>query len=87
AAGGLAAAAQAGISVPDQLSIAGFDDSSLANVVWPPLTTVRQPVSEMAALAVRHLVSAREDEQVAPYDTLAHVIVTRGSTSRSSDAD
>lgn len=45
-------ASRQGIAVPSQLSIAGFDDSPAAHVVWPPLTTVRQPVAEMAAAAV-----------------------------------
>ena len=37
---------------PEELSIAGFDDSVIATVVWPQLTTVRQPIKEMAAAAV-----------------------------------
>ena len=52
AAGVIAAAHKAGIAVPDDLSIAGFDDSVIATVVWPQLTTVRQPIKEMAAAAV-----------------------------------
>ena len=52
AAGVIAAAHKSGISVPDELSIAGFDDSVIATVVWPQLTTVRQPIKEMAAAAV-----------------------------------
>ena len=52
AAGIIAAAHKAGIAVPDDLSIAGFDDSVIATVVWPQLTTVRQPIKEMAAAAV-----------------------------------
>ena len=52
AAGVIAAAHKSGISVPEELSIAGFDDSVIATVVWPQLTTVRQPIKEMAAAAV-----------------------------------
>jgi len=52
AAGVIAAAHKSGISVPEELSIAGFDDSVIATVVWPQLTTVRQPIQEMAAAAV-----------------------------------
>nr|WP_184087062.1 LacI family DNA-binding transcriptional regulator [Sphingomonas xinjiangensis] len=48
AAGALAMAHERDIAVPDQLSIAGFDDSDLAKAVWPPLTTLRQPVRELA---------------------------------------
>ena len=52
AAGVLAAAARMGLSVPSDLSIVGFDDSPIASTIWPGLTTVMQPVSEMAAKAV-----------------------------------
>ena len=52
AAGVIAAAHKAGVSVPTELSIAGFDDSVIATVVWPQLTTVRQPIKDMAAAAV-----------------------------------
>ena len=52
AAGVIAAAHKSGISVPDELSIAGFDDSVIATVVWPQLTTVRQPIK---AVSYTHL--------------------------------
>ena len=44
-------AARMGLSVPKDLSVAGFDDNPAAKVVWPQLTTVRQPIAEMAAAA------------------------------------
>lgn len=40
------------IHVPEELSIAGFDDNPIAMTVWPGLTTVHQPIAEMAATAV-----------------------------------
>lgn len=54
----MAAAANAvahglGLSVPADLSIAGFDDTSVATTVWPELTTIHQPIADMAASAVR----------------------------------
>ena len=48
AAGVLVAAHERGISVPSDLSVAGFDDTELASIVWPKLTTVHQPVYEMS---------------------------------------
>jgi LacI family transcriptional regulator len=42
-----------GVSVPDQLSVVGFDDLPGARWASPPLTTVRQPLREMGALAAR----------------------------------
>jgi LacI family transcriptional regulator len=44
------------IEVPGQLSVAGFDDTPLSQYVWPSLTTVRQPVSDMARLATLQLI-------------------------------
>jgi LacI family transcriptional regulator len=54
--GVLAAAQRLGLQVPQDLSIVGFDDSPAASLVWPALTTVRQPVGAMAAAAVEMLV-------------------------------
>ncbi|MEU8659349.1 LacI family DNA-binding transcriptional regulator [Actinoplanes philippinensis] len=47
------AARRRGVSVPDQLSVVGFDDLPGARWAAPPLTTVRQPLREMGALATR----------------------------------
>lgn len=56
AAATLAVAHRRGLEVPADLSVAGFDDTPLATTVWPELTTVRQPIAEMAREAVRLLV-------------------------------
>lgn len=50
--GALRAARQLGIAVPEQLSVVGFDDIPWASIVTPALTTVHQPVAEMAATAL-----------------------------------
>jgi len=55
--GVLMVAARLGLSVPDQLSVVGFDDSTAAKIFWPPLTTVRQPVVDMAYAAADLLLS------------------------------
>jgi LacI family transcriptional regulator len=52
AAGIAAAAAARGLSVPKDLAVAGFDDTRVARMTRPPLTTVRVPMSEMGAQAV-----------------------------------
>ena len=57
--GCLAAAAEAGLMVPGEISVAGFDDSPSARFSRPQLTTVRQPVVEMASLATRLLISGQ----------------------------
>ena len=53
--GVLSAAHEMGFDVPGELSVAGFDDTPLARHAWPPLTTVRQPIAEVARLATDEL--------------------------------
>lgn len=55
AAGAIAVAHGLGIRVPEQLSVVGFDDAPIAQVVWPSLTTVRQPIDLMADAAAEIL--------------------------------
>jgi LacI family transcriptional regulator len=54
--GVIAAAARMGIKAPGALSVAGFDDTPAACMVWPQLTTVRQPIEAMAAAAADLLI-------------------------------
>jgi DNA-binding LacI/PurR family transcriptional regulator len=49
---------EAGIRIPEDVAVVGFDDSSAALACSPPLTTVRQPVEEMAAEMARLLLRA-----------------------------
>lgn len=57
AAAAITIAHRRGLEVPGALSVCGFDDTALAVSVWPELTTVRQPTTEMARGAVRLLVA------------------------------
>ncbi|WP_286279310.1 LacI family DNA-binding transcriptional regulator [Naasia aerilata] len=52
-----------GLSVPDDLSVIGFDDVPEASRMNPPLTTIRQPMQTIGATAVRLLVSLLDGEQ------------------------
>ena len=56
AAGVLQAAWERGIGCPAELSVVGFDDVPLARKVNPPLTTVRQPIYDIASKAMFMLV-------------------------------
>lgn len=51
AAGALRALRDAGMRVPDDVSVVGYDDTLLAHYLYPPLTTVRQPLLEMGQAA------------------------------------
>lgn len=56
AAAAVAVAHRLGLDVPGDLTVTGFDDTALATTIWPELTTVRQPIAEMAREAVQSLV-------------------------------
>ncbi|GLP95908.1 LacI family DNA-binding transcriptional regulator [Paraferrimonas sedimenticola] len=54
------------IKVPDELSVVGYDDTHIAQALWPPLTTVRQPIAEMANRAVELLSSGQVSKERKP---------------------
>ncbi len=55
AAGALLAAHRLGLDIPGEISITGFDDTPVSEIVWPPLTTIHQPIRKLGASAVKHL--------------------------------
>lgn len=69
-----------GISVPDQMKIVGFDDVALAQLTTPQLTTIHQPIKEMAQIAVGLLVDAAEGNLVAQQTVLPVQLMERGTT-------
>ena len=75
-----------GLHVPDDLSVVGFDDIPMAAWVAPPLTTMRQPLADMAALGVRLLIGA-ETQNLSHRMELATGLVVRASTAPPGDAD
>lgn len=62
AAGAIAAIFESGLQVPQDISVAGFDNIPLAEQIWPPLTTVEQPIFEMAERATIHLIKMLNGE-------------------------
>ena len=79
AVGALVAAREAGLDVPGQLSIVGFDDSAVARTTWPQITTIRQPVFEMAAAAADMVITALEDGVVPADRVHPHELIVRSS--------
>ncbi len=79
AAGVLHVARQRGLDVPADLSIVGFDDTSLAAHIWPPLTTVRWPVATMARSAALKLVGGMEGEAVEEPSLFLSSLIRRAS--------
>ncbi|MFE7404563.1 LacI family DNA-binding transcriptional regulator [Isoptericola sp. NPDC057559] len=79
------AAAAAGLRVPEDVSIVGFDDLPESEWVRPGLTSVRQPIAQMGAAALRMLLRLGEEDPAAPTgdaprEELATTLVVRGST-------
>ena len=79
--GAIRAARRRGFSVPGDLSVIGFDDSTYMSVVEAPLTTIRQPVRAMAAAAVE-LLETQINGQAVPTEELLlePQLIVRGST-------
>ena len=80
AVGAMSAARELGFDVPADLTVVGFDDSEISRVVWPRLTTVRQPVVEMAKTAADMLLRHLAGEDPGPVVTHAHHLVERLTT-------
>lgn len=81
------AASELGLSIPDDLSIVGFDDVPEAGWAQPRLTTVHQPIHDMGAAALRMLLRLQQDPGVlgdasAPRVELATHLVVRESTAK-----
>ena len=74
-----------GIPMPDGLSLVGFDDTPLAERVFPPLTAVHQPIGDIARRASELLIKAmrRSGGRSHPCDVIVdHIVVERSSTRR-----
>ncbi len=79
--GALLAALRLGISVPQQVAVAGFNDLTGSDQMLPPLTTVRTPRSEVGHAAARMLLSLMAGETVDPSCVdLGYELVVRAST-------
>lgn len=79
AAGALSKARDMGLSVPDDVSITGFDDIEMASFLHPPLTTVHVPHREMGNIAAQELIAMIEQDRPAGRRQLDVSITMRGS--------
>jgi LacI family sucrose operon transcriptional repressor len=68
------------IKIPTQIKVVGFDDVNIASLTTPRITTIHQPVKEMAKIAVELLISASEGNIVPNRSTLPVSLVKREST-------
>ena len=79
--GVIEAARARGLRVPEDLSVVGFDDTHVAQLASPPLTTVRQPLQEMGGVALRTAIRLAAGEKLESHHVeLATALVVRRST-------
>ena len=81
AAGAMLALHRAGLEIPSAISITGFDDTPMSEIIWPPLTTIRQPIQDLAERAIHRLFELKSDPDTAPlFDVVPHGLIVREST-------
>jgi LacI family transcriptional regulator len=78
--------AQLGFKVPEDVSIAGFDDSWIAQSVWPALTTIHQPITEMGYAAAVRLIARSGDVDESAVPRIETRLIVRGSTAPPKEA-
>jgi LacI family transcriptional regulator len=75
------AAREAGVAMPSELSVAGFDDSDLASMISPALTTIRRPLRDMAQTATEQLLTMINQRQLSlPSQVVGLSLIRRQST-------
>nr|WP_298122542.1 LacI family DNA-binding transcriptional regulator [uncultured Pseudoxanthomonas sp.] len=80
AAGVIRAACERGLAVPRDISVCGFDDTPIARHIYPALTTVRQPTSEMGRLATLQLLARIRSAEAGSMVHVEHEVLFREST-------
>ena len=77
---GLGVAQRMGFVVPDDVSIIGWDDSLISQVVHPPLTAITRDIEAYGVAVARHLLATIEGDVSGDVETEAGALTTRGST-------
>ncbi len=79
--GALSAFREAGLRVPEDIALVGFDDIPIARFLTPPLTTVRVEIAELGRRAVGHVISALENggDGAGKRDVIKTTLVVRES--------
>jgi LacI family transcriptional regulator len=86
AAATVAIAHRRGIDVPGDLSVCGFDDTAIAETLWPELTTIHQPIEEMSRTAVDHLLAKIRARRDGTREARRHIVLEHTLVRRNSDA-
>jgi LacI family transcriptional regulator len=81
AAGALLAIHKLGLEIPRDISVVGFDDTPVSQIVWPPLTTVHQPLKLIGQRAVDLIMESLEGDRPPTHEVVEFSLVARESTS------
>jgi LacI family transcriptional regulator len=86
--GGMQAIAEAGLAVPDEIAVVGFDDVNWATALRPPLSVVTQPTYEIGQVAAEMLLRRIGGEDFAPRQVVLKAkLVRRGSSLRQGEPE
>ena len=80
AVGGMMACREAGVRIPDDISITGVDNTDLGATQTPPLTSIRTPIVEIGRAAAEQVIARLEGRPYVAFQTFPFELVTRGST-------
>ncbi len=83
AAATVAVAHRRGLDVPSDLTVCGFDDTTLSTTIWPELTTIHQPIADMARAAVEMAATVIRQKKL---DAASHRMLDYSLIRRQSDA-
>ena len=75
------------LDVPQDISIVGYDDTPIATTIWPELTTIRQPIQDMARLGTRLLIEAVQHRRAGHGQAVRHERLDFELVARASDAE
>jgi LacI family transcriptional regulator len=81
-----AVAHRLGLDVPADLSVCGYDDTPLATLIWPQLTTIHVPIAELSRAAADLLVQSIRDRESGREPEPRHVVLDYALVRRQSDA-
>jgi LacI family transcriptional regulator len=80
AVGAMMACREAGVRVPDDISITGVDNTDLGATQTPPLTSIRTPIVDVGRAAAEQVIARLEGRSFTSFQTLPFELVKRGST-------
>ncbi len=86
AAATVAVAHRRGLDVPGDVTVCGFDDTTLSTAIWPELTTIHQPIADMSRAAFDMLVTSIRRREVPPSAEVRHRVLDFTLIRRQSDA-